>query len=81
VRPIEAGRAVVASGRRRIGRANLAPWRVGTLGPASALSLMLPRRAVTVMRSQTALVLILLALVALAGVLWLPGLGDLASVP
>jgi len=40
-----------------------------------------PRRAVTVMRSQTALVLILLALVALAGVLWLPGLGDLASVP
>jgi hypothetical protein len=31
--------------------------------------------------AQTALVLILLALVALAGVLSLPGLGDLASVP
>ena len=31
--------------------------------------------------AQTALVLILLALVALAGVLALPGLGDLASVP
>jgi len=31
--------------------------------------------------AQTALVLILLALVALAGVLALPGLEDLASVP